>query len=428
MSDEQDKQSSAPVDDGPVVVPEGETATIPRKGRTATMILALVLLLGLAGWATWPYWAGHVPAPIKETMTSLFSGLSLPPLTTNRGAGPVGGNTPPSPSPSSSVPDISAPPPVAALPVEPSPEPVAPSVAEPPSEMTPAPVMPQREAHPPVTALDPTLQGRLNRVEQGLGQVRDQLARQEDLTRRLEALEGRDHLSEGLVEQVDGLSRQLDGLTRQVAQLQQSSAAANTVLALSERVSRLERTQAQNGLLLLATVQLHNAVQSGRDFTVELQAVRTLGKDHPEVAKALSVLEPYQQTGIQPFGRLMVQFEELEPVAIRAGLLPEQNGWWRQTLDHLFSLVVVRREDGTQAGDRVTAFLGRASEAMARHDLVRAAEEVAGITDMASAVVMGPWLEQARIHNQAEAALSNLTSTLLAVVGSAAQIQTSGGN
>lgn len=419
MSDEQDKTPTVPADNAPVTGANGDAVPMPRKGRAATMVLALLLLLGLVGWATWPYWSGHVPGTVKETVSSLLSDLPLPPLATN-------GTT--------AVPFTSAPEAVPASPAakpvtEPTPPPAVTAPSEPPAP-PPAVVAASEPEIPSVTQpdnapsapSDTALQERLNAMEQALTRMQEQMAQQAGTAQRLDTLEARERLSAGLGEQVDGLARQLDGLTRQMTQLQQNAATASTVLALSERVARLEQTQARTGLLLLATVQLHSAVQAGRNFAVEWQAVQSLGKDQPAVMQVLSLLEPWQQTGIPPFGQLAQQFEMLEPVAIRAGLLPEQDGWWRQTLDHLLSLVVVRREDGSQAGDGATAFLGRASEAMVRHDIARAIAEVEGIQDPAAAAVMGPWLERARVYNQAETSLSHLTATLLAAVGSTAKL------
>lgn len=420
MTDVQEKHPSAVADDAPVETSEGGTATMPRKGRATTMVLALLLLAGLGGWATWPRWEPHIPesvrtmaAPLLEFLPTIPSGNTKNSLVfTPESISPPSGTEKPVPVEQ----------PVVAV-TPPSPPPVEAPLASPEVDIQSPAARQETPTETPVAApteqppaIPNAIQNQLETMEQALHQLQQQVAQQNSMVQRLDALEARDRLASGLMEQMDGLARQLDGLTRQMTQLQQNGATANSVLALAERVTRLEQTQAKAGLLLLSMVQLHSAVQAGRDFRVEWQSVQSLGDDQAGVTQALSVLEPYQQTGILPFGQLVQRFTALEPVAIRAGLLPEQDGWWRQTLDQLLGLVVVRREDGSQAGDGVSAFLGRASEALARHDLGQAVAEVEGIHDPAAAAVMAPWLQQARIRLQAESALSHLTASLLAAV------------
>jgi uroporphyrinogen-III synthase len=204
-------------------------------------------------------------------------------------------------------------------------------------------------------------------------------------------------------------------------EFKQNSVAPNEVLKLAQRVDAAEaavkqvqsRTQKAQALLI-ATGQLREAVYRGAAFDAELRAVKVIAEGDGETAKALQPIESLADKGVPTRGELTSQFSDISPAIIRADVLPEQPGWWRQTVQSLASVVTVRRVDGEAAGDSVAAKVARAQATLDKGDLGGAFREVASLQG-APAEAAAPWLAKAQARLTAEQALSNMTAHAVAV-------------
>jgi hypothetical protein len=204
-------------------------------------------------------------------------------------------------------------------------------------------------------------------------------------------------------------------------EFKQNSVAPNEVLKLAQRVDAAEaavkqvqsRTQKAQALLI-ATGQLREAVYRGAAFDAELRAVKVIAEGDGETAKALQPIESLADKGVPTRGELTSQVSDISPAIIRADVLPEQPGWWRQTVQSLASVVTVRRVDGEAAGDSVAAKVARAQATLDKGDLGGAFREVASLQG-APAEAAAPWLAKAQARLTAEQALSNMTAHAVAV-------------
>lgn len=219
------------------------------------------------------------------------------------------------------------------------------------------------------------------------------------------------------------LVAEMGELSKQVVELKRTSADAAAVLRLADRVEKAEaemrELQAKRSSAvaqLLAVGQLREALARAMPYDNELRALLALAGADPEVVSVTQPLKARAITGIPTAPTLVGRFHRLAPDLVRAQLLPAEQSWWRQTLDRLTSLVIVRREDGEAAGDSAAAIVARVEARLAEDDLEHAAAEAAGLKD-AAAEIAAPWLADVQARLIADKAASALTAHVVAQVG-----------
>lgn len=236
-----------------------------------------------------------------------------------------------------------------------------------------------------------------------------------------------------LRQQVEQLSRaaagqNVEALGGRVAELENSRAAASTVLDLSERVNRVE-AQARDAsarqesalAFLMGALQLRDAIAAGRPFDAELRSLAAVAPQGVDIAAAAKDFATHADSGIVPLvvlrQRLAAQGEEI----IRAAARPDEgDGWWNRTVDRALSVVSVRRTDGEAVGDGTAAIVSRAEQRLAAGNLAAAVGEL-GALQGGPAEAAAPWLRDARAHLAAEEAVADLTAEALARVGARGQ-------
>lgn len=232
----------------------------------------------------------------------------------------------------------------------------------------------------------------------------------------LRALQAQPQVPAKLVEEVEGLGKA-------VTELKRTSADAAAVLRLADRVEKVEtgfrdmqsrRTSA--AALLLAIGQLREAVAAALPYDTELRALKALAGSNADMAAPLEALKTRAAAGIPTAPVLAARLAAQAPIIIRAQVLPEQQSWWRQTLDRVASLVTIEREDGNAAGTSPAAILARAQAALALGDLSAAAAEIEGLSG-GPAEQAAPWLADSKARIAANKALSELTAQVVAAVG-----------
>jgi uroporphyrinogen-III synthase len=212
-------------------------------------------------------------------------------------------------------------------------------------------------------------------------------------------------------------------LGKQVAELKRTSADAAAVLRLADRVEKMESTvrdmqarRSSASALMLAVGQLREALAKAMPYDAELRAVKALAGSDAEVAQQLDGLKARAVAGIPTFPVLVQRFNAQAPAIVRAQVLPEGQSWWRQTLDRLTGLVVIRREDGSNAGNAPAAVVARAEAALGQGDLAGAVAEIATLSE-GPAEQAAPWLADAKARLAADKAVSELTAHVVAAIG-----------
>lgn len=220
-----------------------------------------------------------------------------------------------------------------------------------------------------------------------------------------------------------GPSEEVQALANRVQELSNEAASASAVLALSERVNQVEAQARDDAArrertlaFLMATLQLREAVASGRPFDAELRAMRATAPQDVDVAAATQGFAEQADSGVAPLEVLRQRLAAQSDDIIRAAARPtEGDGWLNRTMDRALSVVSVSRTDGQAVGDGTAAVVARAEERLAAGNLAAAVGEMQAL-EGGPAEVAAPWLRDARARLAADAAVSDLTSEALARV------------
>lgn len=180
---------------------------------------------------------------------------------------------------------------------------------------------------------------------------------------------------------------------------------------ISGRIDALEAASARAAgpaagpaaALAVAASQLQAALAAGTPYARELETVRALARDEPDLSAALQTLSARAATGVPAAPTLRERFGDLAGRIVTADRTRPDADWVDQTLGRVSSLVTVRRATGEVAGSGVDAVVARTQAALDRGDLADAVTE-AGTLSGPAADVAGPWLADARARLAAEGA------------------------
>lgn len=193
-----------------------------------------------------------------------------------------------------------------------------------------------------------------------------------------------------------------------------NKALATTVEQLAARLEALEKGDAQAveaitgaRATVLAVGQLREALRGSSTFAAELQALQSVAGDRPELLAPLEPIAARASKGIPSFTDLRSRYDNAAANAARAARTLEGDGWMEQAVNHLSSLISLRRVDGDAATDPVDAALARAESALAQADLEVAVEAAASLEGKPGAAI-APWLDDARARLEAERAMAAL--------------------
>ena len=220
-----------------------------------------------------------------------------------------------------------------------------------------------------------------------------------------------------------GNSARLEDLSKRLNMLEGRSAEANSVLALSDRVTALETSvrrtmtkQSTNIALLTAVAQWREALLAGHPFAVELETAKALAKRADNMVIDTTGFADAAATGIPTLPELQRRFAPAAAAAIRADAIPNDTAaWYRRILDRILSIVTVRRLDGDAAGTSVSAILARTDRRLADGDLAAAVVEMNGLSGNAAGAAQ-PWLSVAKTRVAAERAAAEATIKAVAAV------------
>ncbi|MBF0326310.1 MAG: hypothetical protein HQL42_14730 [Alphaproteobacteria bacterium] len=219
------------------------------------------------------------------------------------------------------------------------------------------------------------------------------------------------------------LAADLQELAAQVGELKRTSADAAAVLRMTDRLEKaesrlaeLESKRSSAVALLLAVGQLREALAASLPYDSELRAVKALAGTDQDILQGVEILKARAVAGLPTRAVLVSRFHALAPAIVRADILPAEMSWWRQTLDRLATLVIVRREDGDAVGEDSPALVARATARLGEGDLAAALAELSRLTGGA-ATIAAPWLADASDRLAADHAVSEMTAHVVAAIG-----------
>ncbi|WP_112320584.1 COG4223 family protein [Oceanibium sediminis] len=203
-----------------------------------------------------------------------------------------------------------------------------------------------------------------------------------------------------LADKQGGLSQRIDDV--EVAVERKLDEAEEEIAAITEEA---EQTKS-SALAAAALTAIEAAISAGEPFEASLaQFAQNSEQDVPE---ALSVVAA---SGVSTLGALRSSFGDAAHRAIKADVQERDatSVGWR--LAAFLESQVATRSLTPQEGDSADAVLSRAEDALRRDNLAAALDELAGLSDAASAA-MGGWLNRARARADAVSSLNTLRGTL----------------
>lgn len=236
---------------------------------------------------------------------------------------------------------------------------------------------------------------------------------------RLTALEA---MVADLADKAPGMmAGEVQALSARVEELAASRAPASALLTLGDRVTEVEALarravsrQDRALALLLAVVQLREALDAGRPYAVALKTVQAVAPTDLDVKALTADFAVFAEDGLTTRSRLEQSLAEQAADIVRAAALPEETtAWWSQALEQIAGLVSIRRLDGPTDGDSVATIVSRAQTAMAEGSLSVAVDELSRLTGR-PAQEADRWMQQARARLAAETATGDLVNEGLA--------------
>jgi hypothetical protein len=168
---------------------------------------------------------------------------------------------------------------------------------------------------------------------------------------------------------------------------------------------------------LLALLQIREAIDTGRPFAAEYDALAALAKARPNVASASAPLAEPAKSGVASRAVLIERLRGLGGAITTARPKPADADWGARAWTQLRGLVTIRRIDSAGQSAPEAAVNG-AERSLAAGDLAGAVKPLEGLTGPA-AEAAGPWLQMARQRLAAEDALYRVQALLLAHLGPA---------
>ena len=245
----------------------------------------------------------------------------------------------------------------------------------------------------------------------------------QQLTQRVAALEAKPASDQsGLQQRVAALEGRP---APDLSSVQQRLAALDKTTAdLGQKMAALDKTEQQQQAadpkitaLTLVLLQIRDAVDTGRPFDAEYQALIALSRDHPEIARAAAPLADPARTGVASRAALIERLRQLAP-QIATARPPPESGWKSQVVARLSSLVTIRRIEGDKRTP-AEAGVGEAQSDLASGDL---AGSIAALDklDGANKTAAEPWLKTAKARLAVETALRQVQVTLTTALGNPA--------
>lgn len=205
-----------------------------------------------------------------------------------------------------------------------------------------------------------------------------------------------------------------------------------TAAELSDKLAALDKAERQQSAidpkttaLALVLLQIRDAVETGRPFEAEYQALAALSRDRPDIAPAFALLAETAKSGVASRAVLVERLRQLAP-QIATARPPPKDKLKAQIVARLRSLVTIRRIDDSSDQTPAEAAVGEAQRALASGDLAGAIAALDKLEGPAKTAAE-PWLKTAKARLAVETALRQAQAALTAALGNAAPPPGQGG-
>lgn len=211
----------------------------------------------------------------------------------------------------------------------------------------------------------------------------------------------------------------LSGVQQKLAALDKTTADLGDKVAAIGKAERQQAAADPKAAMALVLLQIREAVDVGRPFGAEYQALVLLAHDQPDIAAAAQPLAGPAQTGVASRAALIERLRQLAP-QIATAHPPPTDTLKSRVVARLRSLVTIRRIDGDNQTPAEAA-VSTAQDDVAKGDLAGA---VAGLDklDGPSKAAAEPWIKMAKARLAAETALRQVEMVLTTSLGGPAPV------
>jgi hypothetical protein len=245
----------------------------------------------------------------------------------------------------------------------------------------------------------------------------------DDIRQQLGRLTG---ATAGVTERVEALDKAVRGEAGLAARLDAVDRAVHSLRDLAARVDALDKAvhvqtaaATSDTGIALALLQVRAALDAGRPFVAEYEALAALASIRPELAAAVAPLAEPAKTGAASRPVLATRLRELAGAIAAARPAPAGGGWGEEALAQLRRLVTIRRIGAAAPSGSAEAAVDTAERALAGGDLDGAVAALDGLAG-APAEAAAPWLRMARQRLAAENAVRRAQALLATGLGNAA--------
>jgi len=209
-----------------------------------------------------------------------------------------------------------------------------------------------------------------------------------------------------------GTDAEMQKLQQEVAKLGPAAADLGNRLSTTERqLQALGGAGRTDAALLVALLQMREAVEQARPFPAEYAAFTALAHDQPDLVAAAEPLAHPARDGVP--GRLALSTRLAEVAGrIADATPPPEADWGSQALARLRALVTIRRVEGASENGPEAA-VSAAERGLARGDLGDAVAQLDRLSG-ANAEAAAPWLRMARQRLAVETAFMHIQELLAA--------------
>lgn len=240
-----------------------------------------------------------------------------------------------------------------------------------------------------------SLGDRLQELEEKLGNTSQNLG---VLIQQVEGLEQSMQGQQSLVAALDEIKK---SLAAQQQNIQPQAAPAKPEdeknLALLKEV-RPEDLKAAAMLLTLG--QFRKSMDRNAPFKNDLETLRQLAKDDPELLASIDQLSPFAESGVLSREQLEKEFKDLASDIVISELRGEDVNWTDKARERLSNLVKIRREGYVQ-GEETEAVVARAEYLLDQGNVEGAIAELQSLKGPAATTAQ-PWLQKAEARSSAD--------------------------
>lgn len=252
-----------------------------------------------------------------------------------------------------------------------------------------------------------------------------------DVTASIESLKGRvaglesssQAASSVNTNEISSLSGTQQSLANRLAGIEQEVGAVGEMKQelgrLTEKLTDIRQSANSDGAILLAGLQLRDAVRGSEPFEAQYEALQALSRKDENLAAIIAPLKPFAASGVATLEELRAAFPPVasEVVAVERG--SDAGEGWISGAVRRFSEVVTVRPVGLVDGDGPGSAVARAEFHLNSGDLAAAVKELDGLSPDAAAVA-ADWRAKADARltvNKALAGVADLVASRLSKLG-----------